>query len=53
MLGDFNAGCELDPNYLTGMSGFGVASLLLNEGTNTGTTYITGGFSGQSNRPPR
>jgi Flp pilus assembly protein TadG len=50
VLGDFNAGCELDPNYLTGMSGFGVASLLLNEGTTTGTTFITGGFSGQSNK---
>jgi Putative Flp pilus-assembly TadE/G-like len=50
VLGDYNAGCELDPNYLTGMNSFGVASLLLNKGTSTGATYITGGFAGQSNQ---
>jgi hypothetical protein len=45
VLGAYNAGCELYPNYLTGMTGFSIASLLLNEGTTTGT----GGFSGQTN----
>jgi Flp pilus assembly protein TadG len=47
--GAYNAACELYPNYLTGMTNIGVNSLLLNEGTTSGTTFITGGFSGQSN----
>jgi hypothetical protein len=50
VLGNFGAGCELDPNFLTGMDSFGVTSLLLNEGTSTGMTFITGGFSGQTNQ---
>ena len=50
-VGDCDSGnCELDPGFLTGMDSFGVASLLLNEGTSTGMTFITGGFKGQSNQ---
>ena len=51
--GDYNAGCELDPNYLTGMSGYSVARCSSMKGTNTGTTYITGGFSGRIELRPR
>ncbi|MDR3520701.1 MAG: pilus assembly protein TadG-related protein [Acidocella sp.] len=47
--GAYNAGCELYPNYLTGMTNIGVLSLLLNYNTTSGTTFITGGFTGQSN----
>ena len=50
-VGSCNSGnCALDPGFLTGMNNFGVTSLLLNEGTNTGATFITGGFKGQSNQ---
>jgi hypothetical protein len=50
-VGSCNSGnCALDPGFLTGMNNFGVTSLLLNEGTNIGATFITGGFKGQSNK---
>ena len=47
-----SAQCELFPNYFTFTgkhSSIGVNSLVLNQGTSAGQTYITGGFSGQSN----
>jgi Flp pilus assembly protein TadG len=46
---NYVAYCELYAGYLKGMTGIGVNGLLLNEGTTNGTTYITGGFTGQSN----
>jgi hypothetical protein len=51
-IGTCNSGdCELDPGYFTGMdTGQDMNSLVLNEGNNSGTTYITGGFDIQSNQ---
>lgn len=47
--GNYSAQCELYPNYLQGMNNVSVASLLLNELTNSGQTFITGGFGGGNN----
>ncbi len=47
--GSYSAQCELYPGYFTGMSSVGVASLLMNEGTSNGQTYVTGSLKVQAN----
>ncbi len=47
--GSYSANCEVLPNAISGMANLNLASLLLNEGTSTGTTYISGGFGGNIN----
>ncbi len=47
--GNYSAACELYPNHLIGMTNIGVSKIVLNLGATNGQTYISGGFSGQSN----
>jgi Flp pilus assembly protein TadG len=47
--GSYTAKCEIFPGAYTGLNSFSVASLVMNQGTSTGTTYVSGGFTGQSN----
>lgn len=48
-MGNYTANCELTQGAYSGMNSLGLNSLVLNENTSSGTTYITGGFSINAN----
>ena len=48
-MGTYTANCELYQGAYSGMTNIGVNSLVLNKGTSSGTTYITGGFTINAN----
>jgi Flp pilus assembly protein TadG len=48
-MGTYTANCELPQGAYSGMNNLGLSSLVLNENTSSGTTYITGGFSINAN----
>jgi Flp pilus assembly protein TadG len=45
MGGNYSANCELKQGAYTGMNSIGVQSLVLNENTSSGTTYVSGGLN--------
>jgi Flp pilus assembly protein TadG len=44
-MGTYSANCELYQGAYSGMNSVGVASLVLNAATSSGTTYVTGGLT--------
>ena len=48
-MGTYTANCELHQGALSGLNNVGVNSLLLNEATSSGTTYISGGLTVNAN----
>lgn len=48
-MGNYSANCELFQGALSGLNNVGVNSLVLNENTSSGTTYISGGLTVNAN----